>query len=140
MTMAEIEGRLPAGFHDATLLNVAIDYEKLEARIEFKLWLPNEAERETYARATLLLENIQYLIIEPPSLNTYINRAEHDESTVDGYITNSRGADVVPPLCDGMFAYSLFVFNWNSSIHVAATSAKLEPENLLEPRETSNEV
>ena len=63
MTMAEIEGRLPAGFHDATLLNVAIDYEKLEARIEFKLWLPNEAERETYARATLLLENIQYLII-----------------------------------------------------------------------------
>ncbi len=138
--MAEIESRLPAGFHDAELISLSIDYEKSQATIQFNLWMPSDKEFEGYAKAELRLDGLQYLIIEPPAMNIYIHRAEHDASPVDGYVTASRSLErmVLPPACEGNFAHSLFVFNWEASIHIAAKSAKLEPEALLQKSESAN--
>jgi len=142
MTIAEMEDRLPAGFHDAKLLSVAIDYEKSQAEIEFDLWTPTDEEIETYARAKLTLSELQYFIIEPPAMNEVLNVAEHDLSSVDGFVTAGfpGHAESIPQTIAGKFAHSLFVFNWNSSIHLAAGSAELEPTSLIEEREAADQV
>ncbi len=142
MTIAEIENRLPAGLHDAKLLKIVIDYEKLEAEIEFKVWIPTEQHAEKYARAILTLSGLQYLIIEPPGVDVQTNMGEHDLTSVDGFVTASfRGISAnVPQPIVGNFAHSLFAYNWNSSIHIAASSAKLDPETLLDHSEAANEI
>jgi hypothetical protein len=134
MTMAEIEDRLPAGFHDAELLNLSIDYLQAQAKIDFRLWMPTDQEIETYAAASLHLEGLQYLIIQPPQANGgYATDGEQYQSSVDGYVTASSPENNagVPEVHAGKFAHSLFVFGWNSSIHIAAAAARLEPESLL---------
>jgi hypothetical protein len=138
MTMAEIEDRLPAGFHDAELLNLSIDYVRAEAKLDFSLWMPCEEERERYSAASLYLEGLQYFIIEPPLPSAYSTNGEQYQSSVDGYVTATSPPNLegFPEVHAGKFAHSLFVFGWNSSIHIAAASARLEPETLLEP-ETS---
>jgi hypothetical protein len=135
MTMAEIEERLPAGFHDAELLNLSVDYVRSEAKLDFSLWTPSEEEREKYSAASLYLEGLQYLIIEPPS-----TEGEHYQSCVDGYVSAKSRFPIegLPAAQEGKFAHSLFVVGWNSSIHIGAASARLEPATLLEPESSAD--
>jgi len=142
MTMVEIEARLPASFHDAELLNLSIDYVSAQARLDFRLWMPTDEETETYSPASLYLEGLQYLIIQPPLPNSYSTNGEQYLSSVDGYVTatSPMNAVGVPEVHAGKFAHSLFVFGWNSSIHIAATSARLEPESLLESESSADAI
>ena len=144
MTMGEIESRLPAGFHDAELLNLSIDYSRAEAKIEFSLWTPSEEETEHYSAASLSLEGLQYLIIEPPLPNGgYKTDGEQYQSSVDGYVAAEHPSSVavnLPDTHEGKFSHSLFVFGWNASIHIAAASARLEPATLLEGESRADAV
>jgi hypothetical protein len=136
MTMAEIEDRLPAGFHDAELLNLSIDYVESTARIDFSLWTPSDEETEKYSAASLFLQGLQYLIIEPPLPNGgYNTDGEQYQSSVDGYVAADKPGSASVPLPAthaGKFSHSLFVFGWNASLHIAAASARLDPESLLQ--------
>ena len=142
MTMVEIEARLPSGFHDAELLTLAIDYARSEAKIDFRLWSASEDESEAKDAASLHLESLQYLVIEPPKPDGYNKNDEHNQSAVSSYVSAEHPfiAAGLPVLQPGKFAHSLFVVNWNSSIHFAAASVRLEPATLLEPESSADAV
>ena len=138
MTMAEIEQRLPNGFHDAELLAINVDYVSRQARLDFKLWVDVEEIREEYASATLFLDDFQYVVVEPPRPDNW----QHDQSSVDGFATSAHSGIAIglPRPAVGKFAHSLFVVNWNASIHIAASSARLAPSELLDLLDNNDEV
>jgi len=142
MTMSDIERRLPAGFHDAKLLALDIDYTSSSARFDFDLWTPTDEEAETYARASIFIQSFQYIVVEKPLTGSGQQNPNHSQSSVDGYTTAEHPGhgESLPTLNDGHFAHSLFVYGWNSSIHIAAVSASLEPAELLESESNPNEI
>lgn len=124
-SLADIERRLPWGFHDARLFAMSVDYTTNRAQLALEVLEevsePDErGERHVvYRRATLTLDELEALIILPRDAGT--NPGESG-----GYL-DIDGSDGVPAAAMPMIGdlqilapYAFFVEQWNSFIIVAA--------------------
>jgi hypothetical protein len=132
MTLAEISNTVPNGFHDAELLELNISYVQRQITLRFGLFvglpvLPTREERERVALVTVLVQDFQFCIIEPPTGALVLD--EHDLSTVDDRQYEQDNASL-PKLAEGMFRFSFYAFNWTASIHLAAKSASMAFDDL----------
>lgn len=137
MTMEELSRRLPNGLHDAYLLGLSVDYATGILRLELKLDVANDeinhagGEDDGFRVGTVLIRGLAYFVIDAPppiapgdaSRLSYIDGIETREWQIDG--------SNLPPVCDGVFRYSIFMGDWNSYMHFAGTSAEIEPADLL---------
>ncbi len=129
MTLEQIEATLPGGFHDARMRRVEIDYRARSAWIEIVLDAGDPdaediGEREAWRRARLVLSDLLFVVVEPPSTRPEAFAGE-------AWITASAPATALqrerlPPLPRGFFCHAFFASNWNSHVFAAARDARLE--------------
>lgn len=128
MTLEQIETTLPSGFHDARLRRVDIDYQARAARIDLVLDAGDPgsedlAGREAWRAARLVLEDLLFIVFEPP--------ATRPESYAgEAWITSSSPATTdqrrrLPRVPPGYFCHAFFASNWNAHVFAAARDARL---------------
>jgi hypothetical protein len=69
MTFEETVAALPNGFHDAELQRFEMDYVHRTLRFDLVVWIGDMADsrgRELYRPARLTLDDVAFLVIEPP--------------------------------------------------------------------------
>ena len=72
MTFEEVSASLPNGFHDAELQRFEMDYVLRTLRLDLVVWIGNlddPGRRELYRPARLTLDDVAFLVIEPPDVN-----------------------------------------------------------------------
>jgi len=71
MTFQEAATSLPNGFHDAELQRFEMDYVHRTLRFDLVVWIGNmddSQRRELYRPARLTLDDVAFLVIEPPDV------------------------------------------------------------------------
>ena len=70
MTLEEVAASLPNGFHDAELQRFEMDYVHRTLRFDLVVWIGDDSRgRETYRSTRLTLDDVAFLVIEPPDTN-----------------------------------------------------------------------
>ena len=72
MTFEETAAALPNGFHDAELQQFEMDYVHRKLRFDLVVWIgdmDDSRRRELYRPARLTLDDVAFLVIEPPDVN-----------------------------------------------------------------------
>jgi hypothetical protein len=72
MTFEEVAASLPNGFHDAELQRFEMDYVHRTLRFDLIVWMgvmDDSRRRELYRPARLTLDDVAFLVIEPPDIN-----------------------------------------------------------------------
>ena len=72
MTFEETAAALPNGFHDAELQHFEMDYGHRKLRFDLVVWIgdmDDSRRRELYRPARLTLDDVAFLVIEPPDVN-----------------------------------------------------------------------
>ena len=72
MTFEEVAASLPNGFHDAELQRFEMDYVHRTLRFDLAIWIgdmDDSRRRELYRPARLTLDDVAFLVIEPPDIN-----------------------------------------------------------------------
>jgi hypothetical protein len=127
-TLSDIEAQLPNGFHDMYLEQLSVDFERRVAVFDLELWVgevssKNHEAREATRRGQLVLEGLQYCVLDPPDPASPYTEATAawvvDICEPDPALTGPR------PLPPDAFAARFIVNQWNAFIHVAATHAGL---------------
>jgi hypothetical protein len=136
MTLEELENTLPNGFHDAAIKSLSIDYEKSVMSMELSLCvgLPDDPapQRDAVRDARISISGIAFVTIDPPEPDADYNFISPREITIVSTfatgaipgrkIVNQKLLDRLP---SGTFAFSLFVINWNSYMHIAAKNCSV---------------
>jgi hypothetical protein len=126
MTLDEVAGSLPNGFHDAELRAVTIDFVKREARLSLDIWIGDDDDREAYRRAELTLTGLIFWIVEPPDARYPYGQADHLIIDMGSVASLPREKQpTLPPIPESAFSNWLFVVEWNAFIYVAAEDADL---------------
>ena len=71
MTFKEVAASLPNGFHDAELQRFEMDYVHRTLRFDLLVWIgdmDDPRRRELYRQACLTLDDVAFLVIEPPDV------------------------------------------------------------------------
>ena len=71
MTFKEVAALLPNGFHDAELQRFEMDYVHRTLRFDLLEWIgdmDDSRRRELYRQARLTLDDVAFLVIEPPDI------------------------------------------------------------------------
>ena len=72
MTFEETAAALPNGFHDAELQHFEMDYVHRTLRFDLVVWvgdMDDPRRRELYRPARVTLDDVAFLVIEPPDVN-----------------------------------------------------------------------
>ncbi|HEV7402440.1 MAG TPA: hypothetical protein VGO11_05920 [Chthoniobacteraceae bacterium] len=121
MTIFELEDTLPSGFHDALLHGYFFDLVGQTARLDLEISVgdpdaSSQTDRDAYRPARVLLEGVEYFIVERPDPRY------------------GRNAPWMVALCDGepafagvekRFAARLYSTSTNSFIHFSARHATI---------------
>ena len=128
MKFEELDREYPNGFVDAELIGCSIDYQNRSALLQLNLRgnLPDGESRDEYRRAVLSLDELYYFAIEPPDADHlwYPRQAIQ----VDGFAEDAAQFPLFeqlnPKLSKTAFCCRLYVHDWNSFIHIAASNAQ----------------
>jgi hypothetical protein len=84
VTLEELEGALPNGFHDAEIFSFELDYVAGIAKFHMNLlvgWPDDpEPESQAYQEATLVVEGLCFCSIDPPLLNVSLSSERKTDS------------------------------------------------------------
>jgi hypothetical protein len=140
MTLRELAATLPNGFHDAQLRRFEMDYVERRLRFDLDVWIgdmENAPARELYRPARLTVDEVAYLVIEPPDVR-YSSR-ERDVVVIDageGRAAKSESHLPEPPA--GTSITWMYLGAMNRYLHFASGNASLEwigpEENRTLPR------
>ncbi len=139
MTFEELSNSLPNGLHDAELERLEIDYAQRLLTISAEIWVGSMNDppttREAYRKAKITLSGLCFCVIESPDPAYPYQQVA---PTVDDFAPLKLDAEQVArssvtipktllaSLPPGAFVHSLFVSDWNSFVHFAASDAQLE--------------
>jgi len=128
MTLETIEDSLVNGFHDAVIMEMSRDYEKGTAslRVDILIDLPPDApdEANRWRCAELKFTGVTLWTVETPDPDSAF---PHPGGI--WFVPNSMKPDVwsdaiLARLPKDCLRYSLFVLDWHSNIHIAATDVE----------------
>jgi hypothetical protein len=126
VTLEELAATLPNGFHDAEFKRLAADYRDRRVSIDVAVWIgdmdENFAPTECYRDGELVIEGLQFLVIEPPD-QRYPYAREHALRVDLGMPEPGRPKLPKPP--NDCFLSSFFVNEWNAFIWISGRAANL---------------
>ncbi len=117
-----------ATFHDASLLELHIDFERRTAELSFDLCVakpdsPDESVRDRRRRGRLKLAGLHFWVVEPPGTSLVNVNSMPLWLTADGPLSEATGS-VARELCANVPAnatgWYLFFTNWNAFAYFAA--------------------
>lgn len=131
MTIEEVLESLPNGLHDAYLRSIDIDYAERTAELQLDIWvgdlsLDGEA-REARRPVILKLSGLWYFVVEAPDPKYDFNESKPlwiDAGTERPAPEKSSLKLPSPP--EGTFTFWIYVNDWNSFIHVAASDVTVQ--------------
>lgn len=134
MTFEELTDTLPNGFHDSELLRFQMDYLTRRLVLEVVVWIgdmDNKTEKETYRPARVTVENVAYLVIEPPDPREPPDSSypwlEPGSITFDtGEGQPSQSASILPTAPEGTTVTWMYLYDFNRFLLFAAGDATLE--------------
>ena len=128
MTLEQLAGTLPNGFHDTEISAIHVDYANRRVTIEAAVWIGDmderEAPTEAYRNAEVVLDGLHFLSMEPPDPRE--SYAKDDLLRVD--LTDGPKPGRVPAadkMPAGCFAAGFFVMNRNAFVWVVAREASM---------------
>ncbi len=128
MNLIELADTLPNGFHDTQVQSFEMDYVGRILRFRLDVWIgemEDEARRELYRLADLTLQEVAYLVIEPPGTGAAWQKA--GEVRVDvGPGHPSKSSYLVPEAPPGTLASWFFLDDLNCFLYCAAATAELQ--------------
>jgi hypothetical protein len=131
MNLEEIDESLPNGFHDAWLVGLEIDYVHGIAvfKTNVLIGLPDEPVemRDRYRLGTLRFSGVSFVVVDPPDARNAVltpGAVTFSWSRLDA-AESPHIAELVPSGSD-VQAYSFWVLNWCSSIHLAAREVSFD--------------
>ncbi|MSO19015.1 MAG: hypothetical protein EXQ56_00895 [Acidobacteria bacterium] len=91
---------------------------------------PTEALREEYRKATLTLEGLVYIVIDPPFPDYDFAKAGALWITGGEHKSTDKVQPPIPleEIPHDAFTYRFYVENWNSCIHIVAKQARIQVE------------
>jgi hypothetical protein len=127
-TLQELYVQLPNGFHDMHVERITIDFERRLATLEGEIWVTDhslaaEVEQRDWRHGTLTLEGLIHCFFDPPDPS--YPYAEPEPAWLVDMCDEEESLPHLKNLPEGAFAARLFVNQWNSFIHVAASNAVL---------------
>ena len=142
MDLEELAKTLPNGFHDAELRALSLDYLNRKVQLDLDVWIGEmdpPTERELYRHGRLVLENVSYLVIEPPTSDSgFLDRSALRIDIGPGQPKQSHSAIPEPP--SGSFLAWVYLGEVNSFLLCAAESASLEWIGVTENRRPSEDA
>lgn len=125
MTLEELEDTLPNGLHDAEISSLLIDYSRKEVRMELRVCFSDMERREAYRDATMTLEGMQFVAIEPPDPRYPFAKSVRLRIDVTHDKKHMRALTAASKALKDCVVSGLFVQEWNSYVWVAARHASL---------------
>src|SRR4051812_10494529 len=92
MTLAELEGRLPNGFHDAYITSVTMDYVKSELQLGVNLSFsgPDDPpEVPGYRPALIRVSGVKIFAIDPPNASPQYSILDSGDLPANGFVTST---------------------------------------------------
>ena len=130
MTLEELDGTLPNGFHDAEFYRIDIDYRRRRVMFEAALWVGTEQDPERREEGVLLVEGLAFISLDQPEPSSAF--MERDYLWVDHGPAREKLTEQLIP--DGHFASEFYVTEWNAFIVVVARGARWEPAGVWSTR------
>jgi hypothetical protein len=133
--LGDAEQKLPNALHDAELLQFCVDYKTRTAKFEFNAWVgdlssSDDAVKEKYQKATLLIRGLRFLILEKPdpgyTFQSGIPTVGGFSASGGEYKPAAEISKLIELLPDSAFYEATFVQEWNSFIHIAADDAEIK--------------
>jgi hypothetical protein len=123
MTLEELDTSLPEGLHDAQIRSYRRDFESatLTLLVRVVVGLSQENKNQLlYRDGEFIFHGVQYVVSEFPAAASTFRDAGcvwfSFSRTEPGIISEDLSSVLAPDI----LRYSLFVFEWHSSIHIAA--------------------
>lgn len=134
MSILDLLNLLPNGLHDAQLHSIEVDYVARTANLNLDVWIGDLSSkdplaREAYRPAKVTLSGLVYFVLEAPDPGYPFNQPKplRIDVGVDKLLPEAARRTLLPQqLPEGAFTFWIYVTDWNSFIHVAATKATLE--------------
>ena len=132
MSIVDLLDSLPNGLHDAELHCIDVDYVARTANFSLDVWIGDMSQegtaREAYRHAKVILTGLVYFVVEAPDSRYAFHEARPLRIDAGVEKLASEASSVILPqqLPEGSFTFWIYVTNWNSFIHVAATHASFE--------------
>lgn len=127
MTLEQIDSTLPNGLHDALIRSIAHNYETSTVDLDVEvLWiLPDDPKKEHRRTATLQFAEVSLFTIQPPENERIVG--------VPGSIWfvfwRTEQSELAPKLVarflPDVLAYTIYILEWESSIHIVARDVSL---------------
>jgi hypothetical protein len=128
MTFEEVAASLTNGFHDAELQRFQMDYVERKLQCDLVLWIggmDDSRSREIYRPARLTLEDVAFLVIEPPD-NSY-PWSKAGRIRIDAGVGQpSQSSSVLPPLSPEMSPAWMYLEELNTFLLFTAGNASVE--------------
>ncbi|MGB8031929.1 MAG: hypothetical protein WCF30_19930 [Terracidiphilus sp.] len=125
MTLEQLEQELPNGLHDAQILSIKRSFEEesliLEVRILVGLPDNPPETRSEYRKAVITFTGVKLFIVESPDASSaflapggvWFSAGRSEPGTFSPELEEKLGFSAD--------SYSLFILDWQSSIHIAAS-------------------
>ncbi len=129
MQLAELLDLLPNGLHDAEIDRISIDYISRIVMCEIEIWLGGmdslAAGRESYRRASLTFDAMEYCAMERPDPLPGYDYDSGKPLWIDACEPGDLRAPYNTPRTSDAFVCRLFVRNWNAFITICGSLDRL---------------
>lgn len=128
MSLKELEGSLPNGFHDARIKKINLNYEKRIIVLEIAVDISNpDTDLPEYRVGKIVISNFLFCVIEQPD-NKYITLANEGLwiSGSDQISPEDLPMKITAQLPEGSFVHRFFINNWNAFLYLVAMDSQLE--------------
>jgi hypothetical protein len=126
MTLEQLEDELPNGLHDAQIRSIARNFENgtLALGVRILVGLPGHSpgERDEYRNGCIMFTGVQLCVTETPDAASAFPALGSVTFSASRSEADLFPANIVERLTPGIDMYSLFVLDWHSHIHIAASN------------------
>ncbi len=142
MTFGELADTLPNGFHDSQLHRFEMDYMDRRLILHVVVWIGDMDDAqgpETYRPARVTVENVAYLVIEPPDPRELEDSGyPWQEPGGIGFDTGegqpSQSDSILPKAPKGTTVTWMYMYDFNRFVFFAGGAATLEWTGIEENR------
>lgn len=130
MTLEQLEQLLPNGLHDAKIASFARDLENetLALRVSVLVGLPDDPPelQDRYRDAVITFSGVRLFVVECPDASSAFLAPGGVFFSIARSEPGTFSREIEDRLPSGTNYYSLYVLDWESSIHLAATELAFE--------------
>jgi len=125
MTLEQLEQELPNGLHDAKICSITRNFENesVVLAVRILVGLPSDPPdtRDDFRDASITFTGVKLFVVETPEASSAFCASGSVSFNADRSEAGSLPPEIESKLSKDIDRYSLFVLDWLSCIHIAAS-------------------